>query len=94
MLVDFKKRRFERLNPEGLKHTGWCFEQVKVHKSRAISWFDEKKAFVRLNLEGRNIACDGIVEDDIVDGHILTRFTKAEKSVGLIKKKAFSEAKP
>ncbi len=55
-----KKGRFERLNLEG---GGRCFEQVKVHKSRKISWFDlKKRRFERPNLEGGNVACDRIVE--------------------------------
>jgi hypothetical protein len=42
---------------------------LKVHKSRKMSWFEGH--FHRLNLEGGNVACDRIVEDNIVDGDIL-----------------------
>ncbi len=53
--------------------TYWpAFWTSKVHKSRKISWFvDEKRRIERLNLEGGNVACDSIVEDNIVNGHIL-----------------------
>jgi hypothetical protein len=49
----------------------------------------KKRAFERLNLEGGNVASDGIVEDDIVNGHILAvyRSTKAENRVCLKKRR-------
>ncbi len=65
--------------------------QIKVHKGRKIGWFDFLKKGVSrgLTLNVETLLCDRIVEDNIVDGHVLTRFTKAEKSAGLILKKAF-----
>ncbi len=48
-----------------------------------------------LNLEGGHIACDRIVEDDIVNGHVLAsifdmlRFTKAENQLVWFKKRRF-----
>jgi hypothetical protein len=49
----------------------------------------KKGCFEGLILEGGNVACDRILEDNIVDGHIVTdrcfeQVQKAEKSAGLI----------
>ncbi len=50
--------------------TYWpAFWTSKVHKGRKNSWFEGH--FEKLNLEGGNVACDSIVEDNIVNGHIL-----------------------
>ncbi len=46
----------------------------KGPQKQIISWFDfKKRLFERLNLEGGNVASDRIVEDDIVNRHILCR---------------------
>jgi hypothetical protein len=56
----------------------------------------KKGRFERLNLEAGNVACDRIVEDDIVCGHQVTercfeQVQKAEKSAGFLMKKRRSE---
>jgi hypothetical protein len=58
-----------------------AFQQVRAERSAGLI---KNRGFERLNLEGGNVACDRIVEDDIFDGDILNRFTKAEKSAGSI----------
>ncbi len=53
------------MGKRAVESTCRCFEQVKVHRSREVSWFE------RLNLEGGNVASDRIVQDNIVDGDVL-----------------------